>query len=93
MRPVDIQIKGCRDLVNQMVEVTVKGEDGQQVAAVTTVLDGLSIGDENLYPPQTSYERSWSQVGTGAPNQTHVVVVTVVDDKGVRSSASKTWVD
>ena len=90
---MDIQIKGCRDMVNQMVEVTAKGEGGQQVAAVTTVLDGFSIGDDNLYPPQTSYERSWSQVGSGAPNQTHVVVVTVVDDKGLRSTASKTWQD
>lgn len=90
---MDIQIKGCRDLKNQRVEVTVKAEAGQQVAAVRTVLDGFEIGADNVYPPEASYERTWSQVGTGEPNQAHEVVVTVVDDQGRQSSASKIWLD
>jgi hypothetical protein len=90
---MDIQIQAGRDLVNQWVDVTVKGGAGQQIANVTTVLDGFPIGDDDLNPPEDSYERTWQQVGTGAPNQTHQVVVTVVDDKGNRSSASKTWQD
>jgi len=88
---MDIQIRGGKDLVNQFVEVEVKGREGQLVANVTTVLDGFEIGDDDLNPPEDSYERTWNQVGTGAPNQTHKVVVTAVDDKGNQSSASKTW--
>jgi hypothetical protein len=90
---MDIQIQAGRDLVNQWVDVVVKGGAGQLIANVTTVLDGFPIGDVDLSPPEDSYERTWQQVGTGAPNQTHKVVVTVVDDKGNRSSASKTWQD
>ena len=90
---MDIQIQGGRDMVNQWVDVAVKGGAGQQIANVTTVLDGFSIGDDNLYPPEDSYQRTWHQVGTGAPNQTHEVVVTAVDDQGNRASASKTWQD
>ncbi len=90
---MDIHIEGGRDVKNQWVEVTVKGGGGQQVAMVTTVLDGFAIGDDSLYPPEDVYRRAWQQVGTGAPNQTHEVVVTAVDDKGNQSSASKTWQD
>lgn len=90
---MDIQIQAGRDLVNQWVDVTIKGGAGQLIANVATVLDGFSIGDDNLYPPQESYEKTWNQVGTGAPNQPHQVVVTAVDDKGNRASASKTWRD
>ena len=90
---MDIGIRGCRDVKNQRVEVTIKADAGRQIASVTTVLDGFSIGDDNLYPPEESYERTWQQVGTGAPNQAHEVVVTVVDDQGHQSSASKMWQD
>jgi hypothetical protein len=90
---MDIQIKAGRDMVNQWVEVEVKGGAGQLIANVTTVLDGFAIGDDDLNPPEESYQRTWSQVGTGSPNQTHKVVVTAVDDKGNQSSASKTWQD
>ena len=90
---MDIQIQAGRDMVNQWVDVTVKAGTGELIANVTTALDGSSIGDDNLYSPQSSYERSWHQVGTGVPNQTHTVVVTVVDDKGSQSSGSKTWQD
>ena len=64
---MDIQIQAGRDLVNQWVDVTVKGGAGQQIATVTTVLDGFPIGDDNLYSPEDSYQRTWHQVGTGAP--------------------------
>ena len=90
---MDIQIQGGRDVMNQRVDVTVKGGAGQQIVNVTTALDGFPIGDDNLYPPEQSYEKTWNQVGTGAPNQPHEVAVTAVDDKGNRASASKTWRD
>jgi hypothetical protein len=90
---MDIQIRGGRDVMNQKVDVTVKGGTGQLIANVTTALDGLEIGDDNLYTPRDSYQRTWNQVGTGVPNQTHEVVVTAVDDKGKQESASKTWQD
>jgi hypothetical protein len=90
---MDIQIRAGRDMANQWVDVKVKGGTGQQIANVATVLDGFSIGDDNLYPPEDAYQRTWQQVGTGVPNQTHAVVVTVIDDKGNRASASKTWQD
>jgi hypothetical protein len=88
---MEIHINGGRDAMNQWVEVKVRGRDGQLVANVTTVLDGFAIGDDNLNPPEDSYEHTWNQVGTGGPNQTHKVVVTAMDDKGNQSSASKTW--
>lgn len=90
---MDIHIEGGRDVKNQWVEVTVKGGEGQRVASVMTVLDGFTIGDDSLYPPEDSYRRAWQQVGTGAPNQTHEVVVTAIDDKGKESSASRIWQD
>jgi hypothetical protein len=90
---MDIQIQAGRDLVNQWVDVAVKGGAGQLIANVTTVLDGFAIGDDIVNPPEDSYQNTWHQVGTGAPNQTHSVVVTVVDDKGHQASASKTWRD
>jgi hypothetical protein len=90
---MDIQIQGGRDVMNQRVDVMVKGGAGQQIANVTTALDGFPIGDDNLYPPEDSYQRTWNQVGTGAPNQTYKVVVTAVDDKGNQASAPKTWQD
>jgi hypothetical protein len=88
-----IQIKGGRDIMNQWVEVTVTGATGQMIANVTTVLDGFPLGDDDLNPPQDSYDRTWHQVGTGVPNQTHTVVVTAIDEKGNRESGSKTWQD
>jgi len=88
---MDIGIQAGRDVMNLWVDVTVKAGSGQRIATVTTVLDEFSIGDDNLYPPEDSYQRSWRQVGTGAPNQLHSVVVTVADDKGTQSSGSKTW--
>jgi hypothetical protein len=90
---MDIHIEAGRDVKNHWVEVTVKGGGERQVAMVATVLDGFSIGSDDVVPPEDSYRRAWSQVGTGAPNQTHEVVVTAVDDKGNQSSASKTWQD
>lgn len=90
---MDIQIQAGRDLVNQWVDVSINGGVDQLIASVTTVLDGFSIGDDNICPPETSYKKTWNQVGTGAPNQPHEVVVTAVDDKGNRTSTSKTWRD
>ena len=51
------------------------------------------IGDDDLNPPQSSYQRTWQQVGSGGANQTHQVVVTGHDEKGNEGSASKTWQD
>jgi len=90
---MDIQIQAGRDVMDQWVDVAVKGGAGQLIANVTTVLDGFAIGDDDLTPPEGSYQRTWHQVGTGAPNQTHNVVVTTVDDNGNQESASKTWQD
>jgi len=90
---MDIQIQGGRDVMNQWVDVAVKGKAGQLVANVTTVLDGFVLADEDLSPPEDSYQRTWHQVGTGIPNQTHKVVVTAVDDQGKQESASRTWQD
>jgi len=90
---MDIQVKAGRDVMNQWVEVTVKGGSGQLISYVTTMLDGFPIGDDGLNPPEGSYERAWHQVGTGAPNQTHNVLVTATDQKGNQESASKTWQD
>jgi len=90
---MDIQIQAGRDVMNQWVDVSVKAGAGPLIANVTTVLDGFGIGDDDLDPPEDSYQRTWHQVGTGAPNQTHEVVVTAVDDNGNQESASKTWQD
>ena len=90
---MNIQIQAGRDVMNQWVDVSLKGGAGQLIANVTTVLDGFAIGDDDLNPPEDSYQRTWHQVGTGALNQTHNVVVTAVDDNGNQESASKTWQD
>jgi hypothetical protein len=87
------QIQAGRDVMNQWVAVTVTAGTGQLIANVTTALDGFSIGDDDLNPPQDSYQRTWHQVGSGVPGQTHKVVVTAVDDKGHQESASNTWQD
>jgi hypothetical protein len=88
---MDIDIRAGRDVVNQWVEVTVKAGPGHLISHVTTNLDGFPIGDDGLAPAETSYQRQWHQVGTGTPNQTHVVVVTATDNKAIPSTASKTW--
>jgi hypothetical protein len=90
---MEIQIQAGRDVMNQWVEVTVKGGAGQLIANVTTVLDGSAISNDDVNPPEDSYQQTWHQVGTGGPNETHQVVVTVVDDNGTPASASKTWQD
>jgi len=90
---VDIQIQAFRDLVNQHVDVTVKAGTGELIASVSTTLDGFVLANDNLSPPENMYQRSWSQVGGGGPNQTHVVVVTVIDPDGNQSIGSKTWQD
>jgi hypothetical protein len=88
---MEIQIQSGRDIMNQWVDVTVKGGAGQLIANVTTVLDGSSLGSDDLDPRERSYQRTWHQVGTGVPNQIHVVLVTAVDDQGKQENASKTW--
>ncbi len=90
---MDITIKGGKDVMNQWVEVTVKGGSSQQISHVTTNLDGFPIGDDDVSPPEGSYDRTWRQVGTGTPGQTHKVGVIATDQNGKQEFASKTWQD
>ena len=90
---MDFQIKAGKDVVNQWVDVTVKGGAGQLISNVTTALDGFPIGNDNLNPPEGSYQRTWSQVGSGVPGATHKVEVTAIDHNEKQEAASKTWQD
>jgi len=90
---MDIGIQAGRDVMDQWVAVTVKGGTGQLISHVTTTLDGFPIGDDDLNPPESSYQRTWQKVGSGGANQTHHVEVTAHDQKGNEESASKTWQD
>jgi hypothetical protein len=90
---MEIGIQAGRDIMDQWVDVTVKGGSGQLISHVTTNLDGFPIGDDDLNPPESSYQRTWHQVGSGGANQTHQVAVTAHDQKGNEESASKTWQD
>jgi hypothetical protein len=77
--------------MNQWVDVTVSAGQGELISHVATNLDGVPIGDDDLSPPESSYQRTWHQVGTGVPGQTNQVVVVARDQKGNETSASKTW--
>jgi hypothetical protein len=90
---MQIEIKAGRDVMNQWVDVTVTSSSPQLIAHVTTKLDEIAIGDDDLNPPEDSYERTWHQVGTGIPGQTHKAVVVASDQNGNVESASKTWQD
>jgi hypothetical protein len=90
---MNFQISGGRDVMNQWVDVSVAGGAGQQIAHVTTTLDGNPLGDEDLNPPEVSYHRMWHQVGTGGPNETHRVDVTATDQTGKQETGSNTWQD
>ena len=90
---MNIKISAGRDVMNQWVDVAITASPPQLIAHVTTELDGFPIGDDDLNPPERSYERTWHQVGTGVPNQTHTVVAVATDQNGNEETASKTWQD
>ena len=90
---MEFKISAGRDVMNQWLDVVVTAPAPQLIANVTTELDGFSIGDDDLNPPERSYERIWHQVGTGTPNQTHTAVVTATDQNGNEESGSETWQD
>jgi len=88
-----IQIKAGRDVINLWVDVTVTATSGRQIANVTTTLDEFPVANDDLNPPQDSYQNTWHDLGLGTVGATHKVEVTAVDDQGKIEAASKTWQD
>jgi hypothetical protein len=86
-------IQHQRAVAGNDITVGVEAEGDQVISHVTTSLDGFDLGDDDLNPPSSSYERQFLQAGDASPHRDHELVVTVTDAQGKTTRADRRWQD
>lgn len=88
-----IEATHVRAGTGHFITVKVTREGTETIAEVDTTLDDASLATDQLNPPQVYYERSFSQVGTGGPDDDHTLVVTGTDQNNTSHGATFKWTD
>lgn len=86
-------IQHQRAVAGNDIVVGIEAEGSEQIARVTTTLDGFDLADDPLDPPSVSYERQFLQAGDASPHREHQLTVTVSDPAGQMKSADRRWQD
>lgn len=82
-----------RALMGHDITVKVTASTREEIARVTTELDGRRLARDVLGPPEAQYARVFRQVGGGGPGQQHVLTVHGANTDGKTSVASLRWND
>lgn len=87
------EISNTRAVQGNDISVKVTAQAPESIARVETELDGFSIGENDLAPPHTMFQRNWSRQGSATPGQSHTLTVRAMDEKGNIQAATHSWVD
>jgi len=90
---VKFTIQHQRAVAGNDIVVGIEAEGNEQIARVTTTLDGFDLADDMLDPPSVSYERQFLQAGDASPHREHQLTVTASDPGGQMKSADRRWQD
>lgn len=82
-----------RALVGHDITVKVTAGAKEEIANVTTELDGRRLARDVLGPAEAQYERIFHQVGGAGPGQNHVLTVRAATSDGSSAVASRRWND
>jgi hypothetical protein len=75
------------------IDVKVDADAGKQLADVETTYGGFTLGHDFRNPPESAYQRTFTQQEGLTPNQPHTVKVRARHVDGSSDAASKTWND
>jgi hypothetical protein len=90
---IKFSIQHQRAIAGNDITIGIEADGDQVISRVTTTLDGFDLGDDELDPACSSYERQFLQAGDAAPHMEHELVVTATDAEGKTTSADRRWED
>ena len=82
-----------RAVTGNDISVQVEADDGDALTLVTSELDGFSLAEDDLSPPDSSYDRSFNQAGLASPAMDHVLNVSATASSGKTRAATHRWTD
>lgn len=86
-------IRVSRDVIGNAISIIIDAEAGRRIARVRTELDGFLLGEDDVNPAATHFERTFRQAGSAGPGMEHTLVVEAFDGDGGSDVATKIWVD
>ena len=90
---MNFEITPVRDVLGTDVNVKVEAEASEEIARITVQCDDKTLCEDELDPPEVSYDRSFRDAARYTPGYLHKLIVIASLKDGSQKVASKRWTD